>query len=387
MSWRHHLRPASFRGVPFEVDSGSAKFGRRNVEHEYPQRDVGHVEDLGRGLRRFAVVGFVLGDNWQSKRDALIEACERGGPGRLVHPTFGAMEVACDGIEIEESSDAGRSARFTLTMIEAGELRFPTAEASSSGAVTTAATDADASTVADFESGFTVDGQPPFVIAEALAEVTAVLNETREAIGGIGSDTIADAAALAIALDNLEAAAEGLLEAPGELAEAMIDALAGIGVLAVLEALTAAAGTIEAGTGGTPTEQVILDNAAALRRMTIRAGLAAAARVVAGTTFASYNDAVAARDTLAAGLAGEAEQAEDDAFAALTDLRLAVVEDVELRAAELARLRDLAVVGVSSTLELACDLYLDGTREAEIEARNLPPHPGFVAGVVVVADE
>ena len=66
MTWRDTLQPASFRGVPFEVDDMSAKFGRRNVEHAYPQRDRGFVEDLGRAGRRFSVVGFVLGDDWRA---------------------------------------------------------------------------------------------------------------------------------------------------------------------------------------------------------------------------------------------------------------------------------------------------------------------------------
>lgn len=387
MTWRANLRPASFRGVPFEVDSGTAKFGRRNAEHEYPQRDVGFVEDLGRGLRRFQIVGFVLGDDWQAKRDALIEACERGGPGKLVHPTFGTVTVSIDALEVEESSDSGRLVRFTISAIEAGELKFPTAAASSSADVTARADAADAATVADFEAGFTVEGEPAFVIASALDDVAEAVAAMREAVAGVGADEIADAATVAEAIDNLELQAEALLEAPGELAEAMIDALAGIGVLAVLEALTADAGTVEAGTGGTPTEQRMLDNGAALRRLVIRAGLAASARVVAGTVFESYNAATAARDSLADKLAAEAEAAEDDAFAALTDLRIAVVEDVELRAAELVRLRSLALEGVTSTLELAAELYGDGSREAEIEARNLPPHPGFMAGAAVVADE
>ena len=46
------LRPASFRGVSFQVDVASLSAGRRVQVHEYPQRDQPWVEDLGRATRQ-----------------------------------------------------------------------------------------------------------------------------------------------------------------------------------------------------------------------------------------------------------------------------------------------------------------------------------------------
>jgi prophage DNA circulation protein len=105
-------------------------------------------------------------------------------------------------------------------------------------------------------------------------------------------------------------------------------------------------------------------------------------------TFASYDEAIAVRDRFAERMAAEAETAtDDDAFDALIALRLALVGDVNLRAAALVHLRTVPIPVVTSTLEIAAALYADGTREAEVEARNRPPHPGFVTGSIVVADE
>jgi prophage DNA circulation protein len=44
-TFRAQLQPASYRGIPFGVFGGQARFGRRNALHEYPFRDVPWVED------------------------------------------------------------------------------------------------------------------------------------------------------------------------------------------------------------------------------------------------------------------------------------------------------------------------------------------------------
>ena len=46
-TWEN-LRPASFRGVAFEVESHSESGGRRVELHEYPLRDTPYAEDLGK---------------------------------------------------------------------------------------------------------------------------------------------------------------------------------------------------------------------------------------------------------------------------------------------------------------------------------------------------
>lgn len=385
-AWRASLRPASLRGVPFEVETGSLKGGRRNVAHEYPQRDRGYVEDLGRRNRTFSLVAFVIGDDWAARRDRLIAACEQGGTARLVHPVYGVLSVAVDEYEVEVSTDAGRQARFAITFTEAGDLQFPTGDTSTSADLQASADTADTAAAEAFAAEFSTDGAPGFVLADAIAGVSAAVADIRKAMLRMGGTALADPAAVATALVELEAQASALIATPAELASDVARVLGELGVLAVLDAITADAGAVTAGTAGTPTEQQALDNTAALRRLVIRAGLVASARLVAAATFASYDEAIGLRDGLADKLASEAEAADDATFEALSDLRTALVADVELRAAELVRLREHVAPAVTSTLELAQDLYGDGTREAEIEARNAPPHPGFVVGALIVAD-
>ncbi|MBK5146002.1 DNA circularization protein [Budviciaceae bacterium BWR-B9] len=136
--WSEHLHPASFRGVPFAVQSGESVFGRRQAVHEYPFRDTVWVEDLGRSTRRITIRGFIvqssqlyLSHDVITQRDSLVAACEEKGPGTLVHPTLGEIEVSIpdNGLRITEG-EAGRVFEFTLTFIESGLRVFAITDAS-----------------------------------------------------------------------------------------------------------------------------------------------------------------------------------------------------------------------------------------------------------------
>src|SRR6185437_9361631 len=123
MSWRDNLRPGSFRGVAFLIDTGvSTQIGRRGQLHEYPLRDLPWAEDLGRRARRFAVNCLVIGSDYMTARDQLIAALEARGPGTLVHPYYGTMRVSVvDAVEVREDTKDGGVARFRIPFAEAGD--------------------------------------------------------------------------------------------------------------------------------------------------------------------------------------------------------------------------------------------------------------------------
>jgi prophage DNA circulation protein len=125
-TWRDELLPASFRGVPFYVDSDSMPVGRRTQVHEYPQRDKPFVEDLGRKTRISKFAAFVVGDDCFFQRDNLLHALDQPGIGELVHPWFGRMNVtATDGCECSHERLEGGVVRFSLVFVEEGEKGFP----------------------------------------------------------------------------------------------------------------------------------------------------------------------------------------------------------------------------------------------------------------------
>lgn len=124
-TWRDQLQPASFRGVRFEVDSDTSPAGRRTQTHEFVQRDQPYVEDLGRQTREFKVTAFVIGADCYTKRDALLAALDTPGPGELVHPHFGKLNVTAGDCSVSHERREGGMARFELVFIEAGEKGFP----------------------------------------------------------------------------------------------------------------------------------------------------------------------------------------------------------------------------------------------------------------------
>ncbi len=145
-SWAEHLRPASFRGVPFGVMSGESVFGRRVAVHEYPYRDQAWVEDLGRSTRRITIKGFLIQESLIydapdvfTQRDNLIAACEAGSVGTLIHPTLGDLTVNIteSGLRVSESAENGRVFEFELVVIESGLKVFAITQAEKTGALTT----------------------------------------------------------------------------------------------------------------------------------------------------------------------------------------------------------------------------------------------------------
>ncbi|WP_248769131.1 DNA circularization N-terminal domain-containing protein [Pseudomonas sp. MWU12-2345] len=134
-TWTEMLNQASFRGVPFAIYGGDARFGRRLAMHEYPGRDKPYIEDMGRSTRRIRMSGFLVsnslvygGGSVLAQRDALAAAAEKKGSGILVHPTLGALKVSVPdgGLGVTERWDMGRYFEISFSFIESGDRVFPT---------------------------------------------------------------------------------------------------------------------------------------------------------------------------------------------------------------------------------------------------------------------
>ncbi|WP_430310030.1 DNA circularization protein [Pseudomonas sp. PONIH3] len=124
-TWRDQLHPASFRGVPFHVDSDSMPAGRRTQTHEYPQRDKPLVEDLGRVTREIKLAAFVIGEDCYSQRDNLLNALDKPGAGELVHPWHGRLTATATVCSVSHERREGGMVRFDLVFVEDGEKGFP----------------------------------------------------------------------------------------------------------------------------------------------------------------------------------------------------------------------------------------------------------------------
>ncbi|RTY68073.1 hydroxyacid dehydrogenase [Pseudomonas veronii] len=128
-TWRDDLLPASFRGIKFLIEQAAVPVGRKGQLHEYPQRDEPFFESLGKQSQVHKMSAYVIGDDCFERRDKLLEALEKEGPGELVHPWLGRMLVDVGECDLTHSRTEGGMARFELTFYPSKPRKFPTGTA------------------------------------------------------------------------------------------------------------------------------------------------------------------------------------------------------------------------------------------------------------------
>jgi prophage DNA circulation protein len=389
MAWRDELQAASFRGVPFHVDSDEATFGRRIQLHEYPQKDDPYAEDLGRKARNKSVTAFVIGDDYFAKRDALITAIEQAGSGELVHPYYGrSMVVVDDDVRVTHTKDEGGMCRFTITFVEAGSITYPSAKAAAGSQLLSAADALEVAAKDDFSNTFSVDDLSEFAVNDAvstlnnvfdtldtaLSSTGAILSDPLGAISAEIGDLVRTPADLASRLFGLFSKTAAVLESASNFSD--IDSLNFARVSGILGAISQF--TNGDSTGNTPTRTAMAVNRNAIASITRQALIAQAAGTVAQMDLPVYDDAILLKKDLVNKIETEAAVADDDTYLALTNLRTTVHSDMTQKLEGAARLKTLPQKSVMPGLVLAYDLYEDVSRESEIIARNKIRHPGFV---------
>lgn len=87
------LFEASFRDVEFHMVRARDETGRRWVKFTFPGRDQAAWEDLGAQDGPIGVSGLIIGDDYVFRAKAMQQAAREAGPGTLVHPWLGEIEV------------------------------------------------------------------------------------------------------------------------------------------------------------------------------------------------------------------------------------------------------------------------------------------------------
>jgi prophage DNA circulation protein len=182
--WWQQLQPGSWRGVGFVLDAGQTVAGRRVALHEYAYRDDVWPEDLGKLPRRFAIQAFLVGDDVYGQRDAMLAACEQAGPGTLVHPTLGSIQVVLMEFSVTDRRDRGRYVEVALSFIVSGDVRYPATSIATGQAVTTAA---DSLRVASQGDLSTALAALPGVPQPAMAAVEGFTSMANQAVRDAGA--------------------------------------------------------------------------------------------------------------------------------------------------------------------------------------------------------
>lgn len=394
MTWREDMQVASFRGVEFHVENESGKFGRRGQTHEYPQRDKPFREDLGRATRSFNLSAFLVGADYMQRRDALLDAVETEGPGTLVHPWYGRMEVnVTDEVTITHSRQNGGMCEIALVFVEAGELTFPAAADSLGAQSLLAADELSDVAEADFLEDFTIDGMPSFVTEGVLEDLTGFVDLAAGYLTGLPQllanplDSLLELVGVPV---DLAGGVLGMFNRAGSVLQVAPDQagmIGGGGAYArnrnAVVALTQMAGAFSAlvvePTATAPATKQAQLNRMALAELFERSALIQAAGMSAAMPMPVYDDAVLVRAAITGALDNASTIAADPVYVALQTLRAKVHGDITGRLAQAARLLVITPPEVLPALALAYDRYEMPERELELIERNGIRHPGFVA--------
>lgn len=397
MAYKSNLRPASFRGVSFEVLKTVLSVGRRVQVFEYPQRDVPFVEDLGKSARTITVTVMTTGDDYIARMKKVIAAIEKEGSGRYVDPWLGAMNVTPKATSSPTFSST-HVASITITFVESGEYRFPNALIDTGSLCESVAQKLKDSALGVFFKDFNLEGATDFVKKAASGDIAELLtNENLQFVSEIlnTADGLADVANDALTL------VEGGSEVLGG---RLMDVLGLAGVGSTVAAWSTVARRISrlvksddfntsSTVGSKSSEAVRVLEAKSATQTLIRAAeisnvILASTQVgtendkadVESTAITiAYDDMVSIRNEVLEVIDAEMLKTEsNDVYRVLEEARSAVYQDMTTRAENRARLVDYTPPEVLPALVLSYERYGDANREAEIIERNRIAHGSFV---------
>lgn len=407
MSWRDDLRPASFRGVQFYVTSAEKELGRRSVTNEFPGRDEPDGDDLGRRARRYNMEAYVIGEHYMLARDALQVALEKPGPGELVHPFYGTIQVRLAGsARIRETTKEGGWAQFSLAFVEAGkEEGGPTFRPDYRVRIFQAAG------MEPLDTGLVqvspVAGSISAAVATAIVsdaafkgltpgQIAAAFRSGERAVRALTGKVTALLGVLDDLSGFLDEAFEGfdvLLLTPAAAYGRVLGVFASVmsarrmlaffsgpeAVRRVLATRRLLLEEIAEGNEEAPASQRQVREVQIGTDFAVRVGINAAACVaIADLPIESSTQAAAISEELTGALRELEAEADDEMYGALVGLRIAVANHLATVAGELPRVSSFTPGATLPALVLAHQLYADANRTEEIVRRNRLTHPLFV---------
>lgn len=397
------LQQASFRGVPFEVEASGITVGRRTVVHEYPQRDRPYVEDMGRATRNITLQCFVVGSDYLEQAQALMHELEEPGPGTLIHPWLGEMEVTITSVSELQFDQGLGVASVTITATEAGDLEFPAVTADED----TEALEAEKSAVEKFCEDFDLSTINEWVDSALEGSLLDALNFV--SAGDLGklfdyAEGVANLADKAMALLSTDpkifatrlAGALGLSRWATTVSawRGVAKSLKNLCRHDKLKARTKAYAERKGEPMSDVTRQVMKSQAAieTLVRQLLIAQMVGVSTLVATskdvsspdgeedtrTTTRSYDEIVELRDELCQVLDDELLMEEnDEMYQVLDEARTAIFDVLTHKADALQHVVIVKPDDVFPAVVLAYDYHDDAGRDLEIARRNSVEHEGF----------
>ena len=375
-AWVEQIRPASFRGVGFQVDTHAVSAQVRGDVYELEDTTKGQV--LGLGARRHRIEGFIHGEGSVARSLALRAALEIG-EGVLVHPLYGELTVQIGQFSVE--SDPTRHERFSVSfeaikIDPAPYVPLPDPDSLLEAAIAAARR----SVLDDFLGAFAVAGD---LADSVLDEAEAIVNRGLDGVAAALS-AVADARAAVARIAEIKADVRALLLAPQKFADAVLALFADIADLFALQRSVSPEVPV-LDSYPTASDAQADTNAVAVRQLLAIGALVRGAELFPGWSFSSSTAAIASAGDLASAMQSEEEIATPDIAAALADVRVALGVAAASVAGDLVPIESVTLDEPESAVLLAHRLHGDPDRADDIVARNDAADPGALLGAVNVA--
>ncbi len=405
--WRSTLRPASYRGVPFFVESDSLDGGRRLVVHEFVLAERWYTEDIGSETQKAHVTAYVVGDASDGQAAALVAACNRKGAGSLSLP-LGRRSAQCDKCKRDFKKDKLGYIAFDISFVLEPATSISAFPAAYLGELVRLAVGAlPAAITGRLSALVTTIGQASFVQDAAVAivrDVAATIDGTLRTIAldpglapGLFRQVQAlydDAPALAIigsrghdlSLTTFAAAATGatptpLIERLSSLVSAIGEAAAPVDVeIAIAPLLAYAAEAAPAALTASARQDA--QNSAALAEAVRALAVGALAASAVSRAYPDRRSAIAMRAVVSEAIGGElatlAGPSAHGLYTALADLQGRTVAYLSRKSVDLAPIVTVTADRQMPSLWWSQRLYGDAGHAADLRVRNGVIHPGFM---------
>lgn len=388
MSWLDDYRQASFRGIEFYIPGHEVSGGRRNQVTEFPGRDEAFVEDLGRRAKRIAIEAYVIGEDYHVQRNKLILALDKKGPGKLVHPYLGDIQVAITDYSYRDTVQEMGMCRFTITFVEAGVIKFPIKTIDSVTKVATAKESSLDALKSRFERLWKIARVPRTVADAAIASIDKGLDTMEDAKSSVSfiSSFQSSITAFRASLLSIAFSAQELIENTIDLMRFGTDEDdEDVDVTAESAKLTfedlKPLNSFEPDDVITDQEDepsVVFTEAYRISAVINQAGLLSLIEFDSATSAEEFRNYVFQR------LDEILEYADDELYIALYDLRTSVAEHIDIKSRTLPRVGQYQSVVTLPAFLISYDIYGTINREQEIIDRNKISHPAYVPGSVPI---
>lgn len=392
--WQLRRRQASWRGIPLML-RGSVRSGGKRIDlHEFFGREKPWAEELGRKPRRFTARGWVIGPDHDLAAVRLEEAFEAPGAGELVLPHRAPVALSVEDWRIEEPDTEVRLQTFEVDFVEAGVAALAARRDTAAQVRTIAETALDAvkerfGAVWDLAAFTQAQVDAVIQVADAAAGEVRSVFQTLETGGGL----LSTASEVSQSIDELGLRLSGVI-VDGAVAAAVfqqgVNDLVGLAtkpadLFRELGGVASFGADLAAGTDSAAPSRVATANAATrLVDLVRQTGGLARARAASRIRFESSTGAAEVRDALAEELQGLAIAASAagslDVSREIGRVRIAVVRDLDARAAKLPARVVFRTPRTIPALVISHQLYGTPDRAAEVTGRNRSAtrHPGQI---------